>query len=141
MAAMSDYLEQNVLEYLLRGGSLSQPTEIYVALFTDDPTDSNETSNELSDNGYSRQDAADGGSVEEGWTSPSEDGDGYSCENELELEFPPIEDGTVTVTHFGLYDASSGGNLLFHGEFDTSRDLAVDDVVAISAGALTVRVE
>lgn len=141
MAAFSDYLEEGILNYTLRGQSLTQPTTIYVALFTADPTDANTTANEVDDSAYARQDAADGGAIATGWTAPSVSGSGHVSSNANALEFPPIADGSITVTHFGLYDASTGGNLLYHGEFDTSRTLQVDDVVSVAVGALTITLE
>lgn len=141
MAAFSDYLEQGVLNYTLRGQSLSQPSAIYVALFTANPTDANNTANELQDSGYARQDAANGGSVASGWAAPTASGTGHVCSNANALEFPPIVDGSVTVTHFGLYDAATGGNLLYHGAFDTARTLQIDDVVSVAIGALSVTLE
>lgn len=141
MSAFSDYMEQGLLNYTLRGVAFTQPTAIYVALFTADPTDANTTANELSDSGYVRQDAAGGGAISTGWAAPSVDGIGYACTNALALEFPPIVDGAVTVSHFGLYDALTVGNLLYHGAFDTPRSLQIDDVVAIGIGALKITLE
>lgn len=137
MSAFSDYAEQGILGYLLRGGTFNQPTGTYVALFTSDPTDAG-TGNEVADSAYARQDAADGGAISTGWTAPSESGSGYVSSNAKALEFPAIADGQVTVTHFGIYDAATGGNLLFHGAFTTSKTLDVDDVASLAAGSITL---
>ena len=141
MAAFSNFLEQGILNYTLRGQSLTQPTSIYVALFTADPTDANNTANELSDSGYARQDAANGGDIATGWTSPTVSGTGHVCSNAIAMEFPPIVDGSVTVTHFGLYNAATAGDLLYHGAFDTARTLQIDDVVSVSVGSLSITLE
>lgn len=141
MSAFSDYMESGLLNYTLRGQSFTQPTAIWVALFEADPTDANTTANELGDSAYARQDAADGGTIDAGWSAPFTDGTGTAVTNEIALEYPPIADGAVTVSHFGLYDASTAGNLLYHGAFDTPRDLQVDDVVAIGIAALKITLE
>lgn len=141
MSAFSDYLEDGIINHIFRGSALTQPTAIYVALFSSDPTDANTTANEISDSGYSRQDAADGGVISSGWTAPATSGTSRQTSNAKAMEFPPIVDGQVTVTHFGLYDAATAGNLLFHGAFDTARTLEIDDVVSIAIGALTVSLD
>ena len=53
MAALSDYLENELLDHALGTGSFTAPTNVYLSLYTTDPTDA-DTGNELSGNGYSR---------------------------------------------------------------------------------------
>jgi len=137
MAAFSDYLEEGVLNHTLRGQTLSTPSTIYIALFTTDPTDE-ATGNELTDSAYVRQDAAKGESIGNGWTSPSVSGDGMSVSNAKVIQFPPIADGSVTITHYALFDAQTGGNLLYHGAFTVSKTLEVNDVLSIDIGGLQV---
>jgi len=135
MAHASDYLENSLLNGILRGTTYTAPSTIYIALFTSDPTDA-DTGAEVADSAYIRQDAAKGGTVQEGWTAPS---DGVSSNAKL-IQFPAIADGTVTITHYGVYDAQAGGNLLFHSELTTPRDMEVTDVVSFDIGAITVSV-
>lgn len=135
MSAMSDYLERGVIEHTLRGQPLSVPSTIYIALFTSDPTDAN-SGGECTDSAYLRQDAAKGGDIESGWTAPTASGDATMTSNAKLIQFPPIADSTVTITHFGLYDAQVGGNLLYHGAFTASKTLEVDDLLSLDVGAL-----
>lgn len=137
MAAFSDYLEEGILNHTLRGQTLSTPSTIYVALFTNDPSD-DDSGDELDDSAYERQDAAKGDSISAGWTSPSTSGDGMAVSNDKVIQFPPIADGSVTVTHYGLFDAKTGGNLLYHGEFTVAKTLEVNDVLSIDVGGLQV---
>lgn len=139
MAAFSDYLEEGILQHTLRGQALPVPATIYMALFTQNPTDTGAVANsELADSMYAREDVAQGGTIGSGWSSPSVSGDGTEVANAKVLQFPPIADGTVTVTHYGLYDAASGGNLLYHGAFTVSKSLEVNDVLSIAVGGLQV---
>ena len=43
-----------------------------------------------------------------------------------------------SVSHFGIFDASSGGNLLFHGAFASAKTIASGDVLKIASGSLTI---
>jgi|AntRauTorcE11898_2_1112593.scaffolds.fasta_scaffold103009_1 hypothetical protein len=137
MAAFSDYLESGILDHTLRGQSLPTPATIYLALFTSDPTDAS-TGQELVDSAYVRQDLAKGGSISSGWTSPATSGEGFAVSNAKVTQFPPIADGSKTISHYGLYDAQTGGNLMYHGEFTVAKTLEINDVLSIDIGGLQV---
>jgi len=137
MAAFSDYLEAGVLDHTLRGVALSAPAAVYLALFTTDPTDAG-GGVEVADSAYAREDMADGGAIASGWTAPAVDTDGYAVTNAKVIQYPPIADGTVTVTHYGLFDAATAGNLLYHGAFTSSKTLDVNDVMSIAVGGLKI---
>nr|WP_299241383.1 hypothetical protein [uncultured Halomonas sp.] len=142
MSAFSNYLEKAILDLTLRGVALTPPTSVWIALFTANPTDASLTV-ELSDSGYARQDAAKGGSLETGWELVVDDagGNGKVTSNKFSLPFPAIVDGPVTVTHFGIFDAQTGGNLLYHGPLNRTKDLGVDDVVTVDPGLIKVIVD
>lgn len=129
MAAISNYLENALLNHTLRGHtagtSLSQPSTVYVALFTADPTDANTTSNEVAagSNSYERQTVT--------FAAPS----GGSVASDAQVDF--IDMPGVTVTHVGLYDALTSGNLLYHGALTQSKVVNAGDTFTINAGDLT----
>ena len=58
MAAMSDYLENKLIDHIFRGVSFTAPSNLYVALLTANPTDANTSGgNELgttTPNNYAR---------------------------------------------------------------------------------------
>ena len=43
-----------------------------------------------------------------------------------------------TVTHIGIWDAVSSGNLLFHTAVNSSKTVANGDTISIAAGAITI---
>lgn len=130
MGSKSDYLEGKVLEHVLRNTAYSSPATVYVGLYTAAPNDASTGSSggtELSGNGYSRQScafsAASGGSISNSGT----------------VTFGPnTTSGWGTVTHFGIFDASTNGNLLYWGALTASKTVAVGDSVSFGAGALVV---
>lgn len=137
MAAFSDYLEEGVLNHTLRGQTLSTPATVYLGLFTTDPTDAT-TGDEVVDSAYIRQDMAKGETISSGWTAPAPSGDGMAVSNAKVIQFPPVADGTVTVSHYGLFDALTGGNMLYHGAFTTAKTLEINDVLSVDIGGLQV---
>lgn len=140
MSAFSNYMETMIVEASLRGGTFTEPSNTYVALFTADPTDANTTANEVQAGAwpaYARQDAAAGGALSTGWTASSNG----ATSNAKEITFPANNGAaSVTVTHLGVYDALTGGNLLYHTSLVSPKTLLVDDVVAFAIGAIDITV-
>lgn len=137
MSAFSDYLEEGILNHTLRGQSMSTPSTIYIALFTSNPTDANSGA-EVVDSSYLRQDAAKGGSIASGWTAPTTSSDGKMSSNAKLIQFPPIADGSVTISHYGIFDSLTGGNLLYHAPFTVAKTLDINDVLSIDIGGIEI---
>lgn len=123
MAALSDYAEKLVLDWLMTNGSATRPTAWYVALYTAAPNDAG-GGTEVSGGGYSRQavtfDAATSGT---GTTS-----------NTGDVVFTAAGGSWGTVTHIAIHDMSSGGNLLWHGALTASKTVADGDTLQFSTG-------
>ncbi len=125
MAEFSNYLENALINAVLRNTSYTSPATVYVALYTTDPTDA-DTGTEVSGNAYARQSVA--------FSSPSNG----ATSNSAAVEFPQATGSWGTVAYIGIRDASSGGNLLFHTALDASKTIATGDVFRIAIGSLTV---
>lgn len=144
MSKFSDYSETTILNLLLRGVAPSVPTGIFIAMFTDDPTDANNTANEVKTSGgaapmpaYARINAAGAGAIATGWTAPA---DGV-CKNANTITFPANNGALpITVTHIGIYDALTAGNLLFHAPLVSPKTLQPGDVLSFGPNTLTVTV-
>jgi hypothetical protein len=125
--SMSDYLENALLNAVLRNTPYTSPSQVYVALFTSDPTDAG-TGTEVSGGGYTRQAVT--------FNAPLNG----QVTNSTDILFPIATASWGTITHFGIYDAATGGNLLFHGVLQTSKTISTDDQLKIAAGALSVSI-
>ena len=136
MSAASNYTEANVINSLLRGVAFPVPSTVYIGLHTSDPTDAG--GNEVSTTNwpaYVRRDAAVGGVVSSGWAAPT---DGVTT-NAKQITYPGMNGASnVTVTHWALYDAATGGNMLAHAVLQTARTLQPGDVFVFDIGSLTV---
>lgn len=128
MAEFSNYLENKVLDHVLRNTSYTSPTTVYVGLFTTDPTDAG-TGTEVSGGSYARQalsvTTASGGIV----TSSAD------------VTFPQATANWGTVSHIGILDALSSGNLLMHTPLTTSKTIDSGDILKINSGNLTVTLD
>lgn len=125
MSEMSNYLENALVNATLRNTSYTSPATVYVALHTADPTDAG-TGAEVSGGSYARTSATFG--------APS---DGSSTTT-ADITFPTATASWGTVTHIGIWDASTSGNLLYHTPLDTSKAIDSGDVFKILTGNLTV---
>lgn len=141
MGAMSNYLEQRMINATLRGDNFTAPSvvNLNLALFTANPTDTNITANEVGEVWYSRK--ATGS-----WISPALDGEGRTItSNAASVTFDAVTNAdpahTITITHVGIYDASIAGNLLYHEALTTPKTLEVGDVISFAVGALVLRLD
>jgi hypothetical protein len=125
MAEMSNYLENALINATLRNTSYTSPATVYVGLYTSDPTDAN-SGTEVSGGSYAR--------VAVTFGSPS---DGVST-NSADVEFAQATGSWGTVTHLGILDASSSGNLLYHTALTASKSIDTGDIFKITTGNLSV---
>lgn len=126
--SMSDYLENALLNAVLRNTPYTSPSQVYVALFTSDPTDAG-TGTEVSGGGYARQSVT--------FNAPSNG----QVTNAADILFPVATASWGTVTHVGIYDAATGGNLLFSGALTTSKTISANDQLKIAAGSLSISLD
>ena len=128
MAEFSNYLENKILDHVLKNVSYTSPTTVYVGLFTTDPTDAG-TGTEVSGGSYARQalsvTTASGGIV----TSSAD------------VTFPQATGNWGTISHIGILDALTSGNLLMHTPLTTSKTIENGDILKISSGNLTVTLD
>ena len=125
MSAMSDYLENEILDHILGTGAYTMPTTVYVGLATASFNDDN-SGTELTGNGYARQSIA---------FNAASSG---TADNSGSIDFPAATGSWGTVSHFGLFDAASSGNLLIHGALTASKVVDTGDILRIAAGDMDI---
>lgn len=138
MSAASDYLELKLINHIMRGVAFAVPTKTFIALHSSNPGDTGVA--EVATTtwpSYVRQDAAKGGTQAAAWT---DQGDG-SVKNSQQMLYA-MYDGTaaLTVTHFSVWDAQTGGNMLVQAALASSRTINPGDVFVIDVAKLTVQV-
>ena len=125
MAALSNYLENALINGTLRATNYTAPATVYVGLFTSDPTDAG-SGTEVSGNAYTPKSAT--------FAAPS---NGVSVTS-ADIQFDQATGSWGTIGWFGIFDASTSGNLMYHGALTTSKTIDTGDVFKIAAGSLTV---
>lgn len=127
MGSLSNYAELKLLDHLLKTAAFTQPSNIYVALSTADPTDSGSGMAEPSGNGYARVACNT-------WDAAAS----REASNTGAVTFPAATGSWGTITHWALFDASSGGNMLAHGSLSVSNAVVNGNVVSFAAGQLSL---
>ena len=125
MANFSNYLENALINATLRNTTYTSPTTVYVALYSSDPTDA-DTGTEIAGGSYARTAVTFG--------TPS---NGVST-NSADVTFPTATGSWGTVSHVGVRDASTAGNLLYHAQLAVSKTVGTGDIFKISSGNLSV---
>ncbi|MEW6171854.1 MAG: hypothetical protein AB1510_02125 [Bacillota bacterium] len=124
MSQLSNYVENALINHVLRNVALSSPVTVYVALYTSDPTDA-DTGTEVVGGGYARQAITFNAPV-----------DGVAT-NSADVVFPTATANWGTISHFGIRDAATGGNLLWYGPFAVAKPIYTGDTYKIPAGQLS----
>ena len=127
--SFSNTYETHVLNYVFTTTSVTRPTAWYLALFTSNPAD-DASGSEVSASGtaYARQSAA--------FTVS-----GNTASNSAAIEFPTATASYGTVTHVGVYTASSGGDLIAYAALSTSKAIDTGDVFRVPSGDLDVTLD
>lgn len=127
MAEMSDYLEVALLNATLNGVAFTAVNDPYVSLHTADPTDAG-TGTEVSGGSYARTTAS----------FATASGTSGLVATDADVTFPTATATWGTVGWIGLWDAASGGNMLYHTALDASKTIDSGDIFKITTGNLTV---
>lgn len=141
MSAMSDYLENKMVDQLFRGQTAPTTSTLYVALLTAAPSDSG-GGTEVSGGAYARvavtSSLANWAGTQSAGSTTASSGTSGQTSNNIAITFPTPSATWGTATHFGIYDASTGGNLLFHGELSIAKTINESDTVTFPVGTLSV---
>ena len=132
MSAMSTYLENALVNHVLRNTAYTTPgTSVYVGLIKYYETDKMEagtlTSKEDFGGSYARVQVT-------GWDAPS---DG-ATQNTGAITFPTATGDWGMVSGVIVSDTASAGNILLHGSLTTPRDVKNGDVFKFNAGDLDI---
>ena len=123
--SFADFWEAEILDHLFDIGAYAAPT-LYVGLSTADPLDDASGLAEPSGNGYARTACA-------AWSRS-----GNEVDNDNAVTFPEASGAWGTLSHFGLFDASSGGNLCCSAALDSPLAVGSGEVARFAAGELNI---
>lgn len=128
--SLSDYLELKLLDHLFGNTAYSAPATLYLALFTVAPTDAG-GGTEVSGGGYARKAVTNNAT---NWPAAASG----SKSNGTVITFNQASANWGTVVAFGIFDASTGGNLLVYGSVSPGVVVNNADTASFGVGSLTI---
>lgn len=155
MAAMSDFLENKLIDWLLRAQAIgitgasaaagTGPTSVYVALLTAAPSDAG-GGTEVTGGSYARvavtSALANWAGTQSAASTIASSGTGGTTSNNSAITFPAPTANWGVVTHFGIYDTSTVGNLLIWAALTVSKTINNGDAApSFAAAALTYQID
>ena len=135
MSQATNYLEGEIIKHLFRTGTFTKPSVLAVGLYTAAPGEAG-GGTEVSGGSYAR---AQLDPLDANWDAPV--GGNGQTKNASALTFPTPSADWGQVTHFGIFDATSGGNLLIYGSLNNPKTINLGDPApTIPIGDLIVNV-
>ena len=123
--SFTNFLETEILDHVFAGAAYTAPATKYLALFTAVSNGETGSVTELSGSAYARQSVA--------FTTS-----GDTTSNNAAVEFPTATGSWGTVTHVGVYDASTSGNLMAYATLSSSKAIDTGDVFRVPSGDLDI---
>lgn len=155
MAAFSDFAENKLVDWLFRAqaigitgataGAGTGPANLYVALFTTNPTDTG-GGVEVSGGSYARvtvvSSLANWAGTQAAGSTIASSGTTGTTSNNSAITFPSPTANWGTVTGFGIFDAATTGNLLIWGALTTQKTVNNGDAApSFAAAALSFQID
>ena len=126
MSSFADYLESAVLNHVFRNTALTSPTTVYVALFTAAPSDTG-GGTEVTGGTYARTAVTFGAPSPAGTITQSAD-----------VNFPVATASWGTITHYGIFDASTAGNMLAWAPISPTQAIAIGQQAKFASGQIII---
>lgn len=138
--AFSQYFATQVLNWVKGSTFPTALSNVYVSLHTGDPGSAG-TSNDVTSTikGSATRTTVSSAAFT---AVASASGGGFEITNTgvVQITTSAVNTTTQTVTHFGIWDAATGGNFLASGALTTSVGVQLGDTVQFNIGAMAVRV-
>ena len=125
--SFSDYLEGKIVGHVFGGTAYTAPTTIYVGLSTANPDEDASGLAEPTGNGYTRKAVT--------WSTS-----GSTATNNGAIEFDTATASWGTITHIGLFDAATSGNMIAYAALSASKAIDTNDIFRIPDGDLDVSI-
>jgi hypothetical protein len=122
--SFTNFLETEILDHVFAGAAYTAPSQHYLGLFTSAPGETG-GGTELSGSAYARQQID--------FTTS-----GDTTSNNAAVEFPTATGSWGTVTHVGVFDALTSGNLMVYATLSASKTIESGDVFRVPSGDLDI---
>ena len=155
MSAMTDIMENKLIDWFFRAQAIgitgasaaagTGPTTLYVALFTATPSDTG-GGTEVSGGSYARVAVTSAltawAGTQAAASTVASSGTSGTTSNNAAITFPAPTANWGSITSIGIFDATSGGNLLIWGALTTGKTVNNGDAApSFAISALTFQID
>lgn len=155
MAAMTDFFENKLIDFIFRGQALgitgasaaagTGPTALFIGLLTVLPTDST-GGTEVTGGSYARVSVASSlanwAGTQAAASTTASTGNTGTTSNNAAITFPAPTANWGVVVAIGIWDASTGGNLLIYGTQTPNKTINNGDAApSFAAAALPFQID
>jgi len=142
--ALTNALENSLVDWLLRGQTYTPPATSYIALYTVCPTDST-AGTEVTGGSYARaavtSSLANWAGTQSAGSTVASTGTNGTTSNNGALAFPAATADWGTVNCFGVTTASTAGTLLIYAPLSSPRNITSGSTASFAPAALTVQID
>jgi hypothetical protein len=131
--SFSDYLELKLLDYVFSAASFTSPANLFVALFTATPSDSG-GGTEVTGGSYARVSVTNNAT---NWPAAA----AGAKSNGTDIIFVTATGNWGTVVSFGIFDASTAGNLICWGDVTPNKAINSGDTAKFAIGSVGVTLD
>lgn len=127
--SFSNYLETELLDHVFTNSAYTAPSTLYLALHTASPAeDGSGTEVSTSGTAYARE-------------AVTFTVSGNTATTDAAVEYATATANFGTVSHVGIWDASTAGNLIAYAALTTSKTIETGDVFRVPAGDLDITLD
>ena len=127
--SFTNFLETEILDHVFAGAAYTAPSTHYLALYTAAPGETGGgTEVTTSGTAYVRKAVA--------FTTT-----GNTTSNSAAVEYPTATASFGTVTHVGVFDALTSGNLMAYATLSSSKAIDAGDVFRVPTGDLDITLD
>lgn len=135
--ALTNFVKAMILDALYGGGELVVPERLYIALSTTEPNPDGTNFTEPVGNAYERVEVTNDSTT---WECATVDNPSVKT-NKIPILFPEATGGWGVITHWGIFDAPEGGNLLDWAPVFNPTSIGEGQQAQFRAGDLQTRLE
>lgn len=139
MSSLTNFACQAILNSLFGNtsnfGALASAPDLHLAASTTTPTEGGTNFTEPVGNAYARVDVGAADFNNATLADPS------VIDNGNTISFPQASGSWGTITHVGLFDASTGGNLIVSYPLSASKDIGANDTLEFATGDLDLTLD
>jgi len=138
MSALTDHLENRIIDAMFRGQPYSFPTTLHFALFTATPGEAG-GGTEVSGGGYARvpitASLANFAGTQGAGTTTASTGTSGTTSNNVAIQFAAPTANWGSVVAVGVFDAATGGQMLVYAPLTTPKTINNGDAAPLFSAA------